>query len=77
MSSSYLILKPHINNDFIELWNKGSEGTLTTLTNIITQIQAFENTSDDASTYLAVTSFGIPLTGSMAAGFTVGFIKGG
>jgi hypothetical protein len=33
--------------------------------------------SDDASTYLAVTSFGIPLTGSMAAGFTVGFIKGG
>jgi ribonuclease PH len=25
---------------------------------------------------LALTSFGIPLAGSMSAGFTVGFIKG-
>jgi len=25
---------------------------------------------------LAMTSFGIPLTGSMSAGFTIGFIKG-
>jgi hypothetical protein len=25
---------------------------------------------------LAMTSFGIPLTGSMSAGFTLGFIKG-
>jgi hypothetical protein len=25
---------------------------------------------------LAMTGFGIPLTGSMSAGFTIGFIKG-
>jgi len=25
---------------------------------------------------LAMTSFGIPLTGSMSAGFTIGFMKG-
>jgi ribonuclease PH len=25
---------------------------------------------------LAMTNFGIPLTGSMSAGFTIGFIKG-
>jgi hypothetical protein len=29
-----------------------------------------------ATTSLAMTSFGIPLTGSMSAGFTIGLIKG-
>jgi hypothetical protein len=29
-----------------------------------------------ASSSLAMTSFGIPLTGSMSAGFTIGFMKG-
>jgi uncharacterized membrane protein (Fun14 family) len=60
-------------------WNKlqtVSEGAITTLTNLMTHIQAIGNTNDHASTYLAITSFGIPLTGSMSAGFTIGFIKG-
>ncbi len=61
-------------------WNKlqtVSEGTITTFSNaIITQIPAIGNTGDQASTYLAMTSFGIPLTGSMSAGFTIGFMKG-
>jgi hypothetical protein len=29
-----------------------------------------------AASSLAMTSFGIPLTGSMSAGFALGFIKG-
>jgi hypothetical protein len=29
-----------------------------------------------ASSSLAMTSFGIPFTGSMSAGFTIGFMKG-
>src|SRR5829696_5174376 len=64
-------------------WNKlqqVSEGAITTLSNAITQITGI---SDDghaaaaiASSSLAKTSFGIPLTGSMSAGFTIGFMKG-
>ena len=61
-------------------WNKlqtVSEGAITTLSNAIVQIPAFGYTNDQtASSYLAMTSFGIPLTGSMSAGFTIGFIKG-
>jgi uncharacterized membrane protein (Fun14 family) len=61
-------------------WNKLqqiSEGTITTLSNtIIIQIPAVGNTSDQTSIYLAMTSFGIPLTGSMSAGFNLGFVKG-
>jgi uncharacterized membrane protein (Fun14 family) len=61
-------------------WNKLqqiSEGTITTLSNtIIIQISAVGNTSDQTSIYLAMTSFGIPLTGSMSAGFNLGFVKG-
>jgi uncharacterized membrane protein (Fun14 family) len=67
-------------------WNKlqqVSEGALTTLANIITQIPGISgNIASDghatatASSSLAMTSFGIPLTGSMSAGFTIGFIKG-
>jgi uncharacterized membrane protein (Fun14 family) len=59
-------------------WNKLqvlSEGAITTLSNAIIHIQ----TSGDghaATASLAMTSFGIPLTGSMSAGFTIGFIKG-
>jgi hypothetical protein len=30
----------------------------------------------DATALLAMTSYGIPLTGSMSAGFIIGFIKG-
>jgi uncharacterized membrane protein (Fun14 family) len=61
-------------------WNKlqtVSEGTIITLSNAIIQLPAFGYTSDQAATAsLAMTSFGIPLTGSMSAGFTLGFIKG-
>jgi uncharacterized membrane protein (Fun14 family) len=60
-------------------WNKLqqiSEGTITTLSNAITQIPGIGYTSDQAVSYFAMISFGIPLTGSMSAGFTIGFIKG-
>jgi uncharacterized membrane protein (Fun14 family) len=63
-------------------WNKlqaVSEGTITTLSNAITQIPGFGDSSHAAATAsssLEMTSFGIPLTGSMSAGFTIGFMKG-
>ncbi|MBD0359560.1 MAG: hypothetical protein ICV56_02465 [Nitrososphaeraceae archaeon] len=62
-------------------WNKlqqVSEGAITTLSNAIIQLPAFSYTTDQTATAssLAMTSFGIPLTGSMSAGFTIGFMKG-
>jgi uncharacterized membrane protein (Fun14 family) len=68
-------------------WNKlqtVSEGAITTLSNlIIMQIPGISNSSIAGDVHaaatassLAITSFGIPLTGSMSAGFTIGFIKG-
>ena len=66
-------------------WNKlqqMSEGTITTLANGIIQIPDISGISVDSShaaataSSLAMTSFGIPLTGSMSAGFTIGFMKG-
>ena len=60
-------------------WNKLqqiSEHTITTFSNAIVQIPAIGNTSDQAASYFAMTSFGIPLTGSMSVGFTIGFMKG-
>jgi uncharacterized membrane protein (Fun14 family) len=63
-------------------WNKLltiSEGTLTTLANITMQIPGISSGDGHAAataSSLAMTSFGIPLTGSMSAGFTIGFIKG-
>jgi uncharacterized membrane protein (Fun14 family) len=62
-------------------WNKlqtVSEGVITTLSNLTMQIPGISSSSDvhSASTSLALTSFGIPLTGSMSAGITLGFIKG-
>ena len=60
-----------------------SEGAITTLSNAIPQITGIRGGSSGdghvaAATIslLAMTSFGIPLTGSMSAGFTIGFIKG-
>jgi uncharacterized membrane protein (Fun14 family) len=55
-----------------------SEGAIATLTNLMTQIPGFGDSSHAAATAssLAMTSFGIPLTGSsMSAGFTIGFMK--
>jgi|SRR5215216_5419270 uncharacterized membrane protein (Fun14 family) len=64
-------------------WNKFqtvSEGAITTLSNAITQIPGISSTGDvhtaATASSLAMTSFGIPLTGSMSAGFTIGFMKG-
>jgi uncharacterized membrane protein (Fun14 family) len=68
-------------------WNKLqhiSEGAIRTLSNAITQIPGTSITSIDGhaaaatttSFPLAITRFGIPLAGSMSAGFTLGFIKG-
>src|SRR5215217_8557796 len=62
-------------------WNKlqtVSEGAITTLSNaIIIQIPGISGDSSHvaatASSSLVMTSFGIPLTGSMSAGFTIGF----
>src|SRR5918994_2482421 len=59
-----------------------SEGALTTLANVTTHIPGISGgtLNDDhiaaTASSLAMTSFGIPLTGSMSAGFTIGFIKG-
>jgi uncharacterized membrane protein (Fun14 family) len=65
-------------------WNnlqRVSEAAITTLSNaIITQIPAISSNrgGDVHSTTasLAMTIFGIPLTGSISSGFTIGFIKG-
>ena len=60
-------------------WNKLQtvpEGVITTLSNVIVQMSAFGDSSHTATASLAMTSFGIPLTGSISAGFTIGFIKG-
>jgi uncharacterized membrane protein (Fun14 family) len=65
-------------------WNKlqtVAEGTITTISNVVMQIPSISITSIDGhaaatTSLLAMTSFGIPLTGSLSAGFTIGFIKG-
>ena len=68
-------------------WNKLqtlSEGTITTLSNLlIIQIPSISGISSGDSSHaaatassLAMTSFDITLTGSMSAGFTIGFMKG-
>jgi uncharacterized membrane protein (Fun14 family) len=62
-------------------WNRlqtVSEGAITTISYAIIQIQSSGDSSHATATAssLAMTSFGIPLTGSMSAGFTLGFLKG-
>jgi uncharacterized membrane protein (Fun14 family) len=67
-------------------WNKlqtVSEGVITTLSNVLIQIPGISiGSSGDghaaaATAFsLVMTSFGIPLTGSMSVGFTLGFLKG-
>jgi uncharacterized membrane protein (Fun14 family) len=64
-------------------WNKlqqVSEGAITTLSNALTQIPGVSSGSGGdvhaATASLAMGSFGIPFTGSISAGFTIGFIKG-
>lgn len=58
-------------------WNKlqvVSQNGVTTFANVTTQIPGFDSTAHAGS--LAITNFGIPLTGSMSMGFTIGFMKG-
>ena len=60
-------------------WNKLqtiSEGAITTISNAITQIPDISVDSHAATASLALSSFGIPFTGSMSTGFTIGFMKG-
>jgi len=66
-------------------WNKlqtVSEGAITTLANAAIQIPGISSSSGDdvhaatTSSLVSMINFGIPLTGSMSAGFTIGFIKG-
>jgi uncharacterized membrane protein (Fun14 family) len=64
-------------------WNKLqqlSDGAITTLSNVLIKIPGISSADGHAAaataSSLAITSFGIPLTGSMSAGFTIGFMKG-
>jgi uncharacterized membrane protein (Fun14 family) len=67
-------------------WNKLQQvldGAITTLSNAAMQIPGITSSGSTVDGHaaatassLAMTSFGIPLTGSMSAGFTIGFIKG-
>jgi uncharacterized membrane protein (Fun14 family) len=60
-------------------WNKlqiVSGDAITTLSNAIIHIPAFGDGHAATASSLAMTSFGVPFTGSMSAGFTIGFMKG-
>ena len=62
-------------------WNRletVAEDTITTISNAITQIPGISSNSDvhAATASLAMTSLSIPLTSSISAGFTIGFMKG-
>ena len=50
-----------------------------TLANLSTQIlgiRSIDSSHAAVTASFAMTDFGIPLTGSMSAGFTIGFVKG-
>ena len=52
-----------------------SEDTFTTLANATQQIPGFDGYSN-APAELIMANLGIPLTGSLAIGFTIGFMRG-
>lgn len=57
-------------------WNKVpqlSQNVVTTLANATTQIPGF-NSGHSAD--IAISNFGIPLTGSISVGFAIGFMRG-
>lgn len=57
-------------------WNKVSQlsqNVVTTLANATTQIPGF-NSGHPAD--ISISNFGIPLTGSMSVGLTIGFMRG-
>jgi uncharacterized membrane protein (Fun14 family) len=51
------------------------EDTLTTLANATQQIPGFDG-NNNVPTEQIMTNLGIPLTGSLAIGFTIGFMRG-
>ena len=56
-----------------------SENTLTTLANATQQIPGFDgngNSNGIVPADLMMTNLGIPLSGSLAIGFTIGFMRG-
>ena len=53
-----------------------SQGAISNLANATTQISNNIGTGHDHITTIAMTNFGLPLTGRMATGFAVGFMKG-
>lgn len=63
-------------------WDKlqtTSQNAVTMLTNATTQISDHINNitgTNNHTTALAISNLGIPLTGSMAMGFAIGFMKG-
>jgi hypothetical protein len=52
-----------------------SGDALTTLANATQQIPGFDG-NGNAPVELIMTNLGIPLTGSLAIGFTIGFMRG-
>ena len=52
-----------------------SEGSLTTFANATQQIPGFDGNGTITSE-VVMTNLGIPLTGSLAIGFTIGFMRG-
>lgn len=53
-----------------------SENTLTILANATQEISGFDGSSGSAPAELVMTNLGIPLTGSVTIGFTIGFMRG-
>jgi uncharacterized membrane protein (Fun14 family) len=60
-------------------WDKlqsASEGAISTLANTTSQLSNSIGHDHGTTATAIVTNFGIPLTGSMATGFAIGFMKG-
>jgi len=76
---AYLQYQQIININWERL-QASSENAVTTLANATTQISNhisnITNSNNHTASTLAISNFGIPLTGSMAMGFAVGFMKG-
>ena len=70
----------HIANINWNILQTISEGAITAVSNAITQIPTISSSAHGhaaaTSSLLSMLNFGIPLTGSMSAGFTLGFLKG-
>jgi uncharacterized membrane protein (Fun14 family) len=75
----YLQYKQIVNINWNELQDT-SQNAVTTLTNVTTQISNHisnvTDTNNHMTSALAISNLGIPLTGSMAVGFAVGFMRG-